>query len=353
MKKVSVIVMCFVLVVAMLTACSAPAQEAPAAAPAATQEAAATREAAPADEATPASAAGEAKDVAIVSISPSEANNARFIQGITDACNEIGWTVSVTDAHGSADEANAAMQNFVTKGTDFIVDMVYPVTSLASGLQAAKASGIPVATWGGGIGGGVAVTNGSGGPHAIPIAKMMCEDMGGEGEILALTYHTGQVAREREEELDKVLKDYPNITVTRNEVRIPGYLQDGAQYANAWLAGRPENGTNYAIWGSWDDPALGAISSLKQMERKDVKVYGQNGNADAILAVQDGWMTATAWQDSYSEGLAMVEHFQQILEQGDAWEAKAIELDAVIITADNVADFVAQHPEAVENLSGE
>lgn len=43
------------------------------------------------------------------------------------------------------------------------------------------------------------------------------------------------------------------------------------EYANAWLASRPADGTNYAVWGSWDDPALGAISTLKQMGRTDVR----------------------------------------------------------------------------------
>ncbi len=344
MKKLVSLFLSTILATSLIAGCSLP-EEAPAdtSAPAQNDEAPSGGEEAADDG---------AKNISIASISPSEANNARFIQGVKDAAAERGWTVDVTDCHGSADEANAAFQNFVSKGTDYIIDMVFPTTSLASGLKAAADANIPVATWGGGMDENVAVTNGSGGPHAIPIVKQMAEDMGGEGEILALTYRTGQVAREREEEMDKILADYPGITVTKNEVRIPGYLQDGASYANAWLAARPAGEGNYAIWGSWDDPALGAISSLKQMGRDDVKVYGQNGNADAILSVQDGWMTATAWQDSYTEGIGLVEAFEDILEQGDAWEPKAVEIEPVIITADTVADFIATYPEAVENVAG-
>ena len=39
------------------------------------------------------------------------------------------------------------------------------------------------------------------------------------------------------------------------------------------------------------------------MGRTDVKVYGQNGNADALQAILDGTMTATSWQSGYDEGM--------------------------------------------------
>ncbi len=297
------------------------------------------------------SAKNDTFDLAIVSISPSEANNARFIKGVQDEAKKLDWKVSVTDAHGSADEANAAIQNFVTRKADAIIDMVFPVTSLASGLRAADEAKIPVGTWGGGMGKGVVVTNGSGGLHAIPIVDKMIKDMGGEGEILALTYHTGQVAREREEILDKAVADHSGIHVTKNEVRIPGYFQDGAQFANAWLSSHSKDSGKLAVWGSWDDPALGAISSMKQQDRKDVLVYGQNGNADAIKAIQDGWMTATAWQDSYSEGVKMVQVLKEAIEKGDAWEPIAAEIPPVVITKDNVEQFIKDHPDAVANVS--
>ena len=70
----------------------------------------------------------------------------------------------------------------------------------------------------------------------VPVDDLMIKTMDGKGSILELTYHTGEVCRNREVELDKALKAYPDIKVTKNEVRIPGYFEDGAQYANAWLA---------------------------------------------------------------------------------------------------------------------
>ncbi len=288
----------------------------------------------------------------IVSISPAEANNARFINGATEQAETYGWRVQVIDAQGAADQANSAIQNLVTRRAGAIIDMVFPTTSLNAGLAAAERAGIPVGTWGGGFGRAVVAVNGSGGPMAIPVTEQMVADMNGEGSVLALTYHTGQVCREREEEMDAILAAYPGIEVTKNEVRIPGYLQDGAQYAAAWLASHPAGAEPLAIWGCWDDPALGAISTMKQQGRDDVLVYGVNGNAEAILAVQDGWMTATAWQRSYEEGKLLVETLKNAADAmaaGETFEPIAVEIPAVVVNADNVDAFIEEHPETVGN----
>lgn len=291
---------------------------------------------------------GDKKLLGIVSIAANEANNLRFIQGAKKAAAEKGWEVSVIDAQGSADQANAAIQNLTQRKAVAIIDLVFPVSSLGSGLAAARAASIPVATWGGGLGNGVVATNGSGGPLAVPIVEMLVKDLNGKGAVLALTYHTGEVARQREEILDQNVAKLPDIKVQKNEVRIPGYFQDGAQYAVAWLASHPANSGALAIWGSWDDPALGAISALRQQGRTDVKVYGQNGNAQAIEAIQKGRMTATAWQDSFSEGIKLVETLEEAINAGAAWTPKAVEVPAVVVTKANVEEFVKAHPDALK-----
>jgi ribose transport system substrate-binding protein len=292
--------------------------------------------------------AAEAPLIGVVSISATEANNARYIAGATVAAKEIGWEISVIDAAGSADQANAAIQNFAQRGAKAIVDMVFPYTSIGAGLYSAKAANIPVVTWGGGIGSSVAATNGSGGPMTIPVIEMMVREMGGKGSLLALTYRTGQVCRDRETVLDQMLADYPEIKVTRNEVRIPGYFDDGAQYANAWLASHPQGSENLAIWGCWDDPAIGAIGSLRAQGRSDVRVYGVNGNAQALENIRNGHMTATAWQDSYTEGYNMVKRLPEIVEAGSSWAPKAVEVPAVLVHKDNIEQFLADHPDALK-----
>jgi ribose transport system substrate-binding protein len=283
----------------------------------------------------------------IVSISATEANNARYIKGAEAAGREDGWDVSVVDAAGSADQANSAIQNFVQRGAGAIIDMVFPYSSIGAGLFAARDAQIPVVTWGGGIGSSVAATNGSGAPIAEPVIEKMVADLAGKGELLALTYRTGEVCRNREVLLDQTLAKYPGIHVTKDEVRIPGYFEDGAQYANAWLASHPAGSGNLAIWGCWDDPAIGAISAIRQQGRTDIKVYGVNGNAQAIENIKEGHMTATAWEDSYTEGYQMVKLLGQIKAAGASWKPKAVEVPAVLVTQENVGAFIKAHPDAL------
>ena len=281
----------------------------------------------------------------IVSIAATEANNVRYIAGANAAAKEDGWTVSVIDAAGSADQANTSIQNFTERGAGAIIDMVFPWSSIGAGLDAAKNAKIPVVTWGGGLGGSVAATNGSGAPVALPVIEQMVKDLGGKGDLLVLAYRTGEVCRNREVLLDQVIAKSPDVKVTKNEVRIPGYFEDGAQYANAWLASHPAGG-NLAIWGCWDDPAIGAIGALRQQSRDDVKVYGVNGNAQAIENIKNGHMTATAWEDSYSEGYQMVKLLKQIKADGANWTPKAVEVPATLITQASVAQFIKDHPDA-------
>src|SRR4051812_5999441 len=82
--------------------------------------------------------------IGIVSISATEANNARYIAGAQKAAGELGWEVNVVDAAGSADQANAAIQNFAQVGAGAIIDMVFPWSSIGAGLDAAAKAGIPV-----------------------------------------------------------------------------------------------------------------------------------------------------------------------------------------------------------------
>src|SRR5580658_10097131 len=129
----------------------------------------------------------------IVSITATEANNARYTSGAQAAAKEIGWNVSVIDAAGNADQANAAIQNYAQRGAAAIVDMVFPYSSIGAGLAAAQSANIPVVTWGGGLGGTVAATNGSVGPMVIPVDDLMIKTMNAKGSVLERTYHTGEV----------------------------------------------------------------------------------------------------------------------------------------------------------------
>lgn len=303
----------------------------------------------PADDATPAASGGDVnKLLGIVTITASDANNARVIAGATAAATAAGWKVEVVDAAGNADTANSAITNFVSKKAGMIFDLVFPVTSLGAGMNAARSAGIPVASWGGGLTDGVVMTTGDGAPFAKPATEQLLSDIDNKGAVLALTYRTGEVCRAREALFDEFVGKQPNVTVQKEEVTIPGFLQDGARYATAWLAGHPAGTGNLAIWGCWEDPTLGAISALKQAGRTDVLTYGINGSSTAIKAVQDGSLTATVYEDGAAEGKTMFDTTLEAIAAGADWKQKTIDVDGILVTADTVDAFVKDHPEALK-----
>ena len=61
-----------------------------------------------------------------------------------------------------------------------------------------------------------------------------------------------------------------------------------------------------------------------------------NGNAQALENIKNGFMTATAWQDSYTEGLNMIKLLPDIQKAGASWQPKAVEVPAVLVTKETV-----------------
>jgi ribose transport system substrate-binding protein len=59
-------------------------------------------------------------------------------------------------------------------------------------------------------------------------------------------------------------------------------------------------------------------------------------------------MTATAWQDSYTEGSNMIKLLPEIVKAGAGWTPKAVEVPAVLVSSENIDKFLADHPAALK-----
>jgi ribose transport system substrate-binding protein len=288
------------------------------------------------------------KTLGIVALVATDALNKAVIDGATEVAKKDGWKVVVTDTQGSVDKANAAMTTFsTTQKVDAIAVMAFLSSALGSGLASAKAANIPVVSWGGELVPGIAATT-----SAEAVGKQSVDDLikdfGTKGDVLALTYHTGVLCLYRGKAFDAAMAKQPGIKVTSNEVAIPGQVEDGTNFTTAWLANHPAGSGPLAIWGSWDEPAMGAIAALKQAGRTDVKVYAINGGPQALQAVKDGTLEQVVWQDGVSEGKQRMESAAGALKAGDTWKQKTIDVPGVTVTKDNVDKFLADHPDALK-----
>lgn len=282
--------------------------------------------------------------IGIVQFSASDETTEKAINAYVDYADKEGWKTSKVDPQGSVDKAISAMNDYVQKNVDLIIVAVFPSDSLTAGVRAATAAGIPVMSFSGGTAEGVTISADAGRPNSKEVSAKLVSDLGGTGDLLVLGYKSGLPCLGREQELDDQLKD-TTIKVTRNEVPIPGQVEGGTQFTQAWLAKHPEGSGNLAIWGCFDDPALGAISALRQAGRTDVKVYGINGTPAAVKAVQDGDMTATAFLDVVAAGTQLAEKTPEVIKAGPDADPQDLPIPTFLVTKDSYADFAAKYPD--------
>jgi ribose transport system substrate-binding protein len=291
-----------------------------------------------------ASTAAEAKTLGVVALIANDALNVAVIAGVTEGAKAAGWDVKVVDTQASADQANAAMSTFAVQKVDAIFVLAFASSSIGSGMAAANAAGIPVATWGGEIVPGIVVTT-SGLTVGEDSVKYLLSKVGDSADILAMTFHPGKLCIDRGIAFDSGVKGKAGLTITYNEVTVPGQVQNGNALASPWLTAHAPGGKKpLAIWACWDEPMQGAVAALRQAGRTDVTTVAINGSPQALQLVKDGDMTATVWQPAYAEGKAVFQAILDSIKAGKSWTPKVIEIPGVVVTKDNVDKFLADHP---------
>ncbi len=281
--------------------------------------------------------------IGIVTFSTNDISTNDMVASMTKAAEEKGWTAINLDGRGDPLQANTAIKQLVTRKADAIIVTVFDSTSLASGLAAAREAGIPVLSAGGGLAPGVAYAASTG--AAPPVVDMMLKDLADKGTLLDLSYHPGIPCRERADAFDAAVKANPGLKATTHEIEIQSAAASSQAATSAWLAANAKSSGPFAIFNCFDDNAMGAIAALKQNSRADVKVYSFNATAPALQAVKDGTMTATLWVDLRSAGKILIDAIPEILQAGTAWQPKSVVPSNVVVTKDNVDEFIKQHPD--------
>jgi len=291
-----------------------------------------------------ASGAADAKTLGIVALLANDALNIDVIGGATEAAKAAGWDVKVIDTQASADKANAAMSTFAVEHVDAIFVLAFASSSIGSGLEAARQAHIPVATWGGELAPGIVVTT-SGRQVGDDSVKFLLSKVGDSADILALTFHPGKLCIDRGVAFEEGVKGKPDVHVTYSEITVPGQVQNGNALTQAWLTSHPEGGTRkLGIWSCWDEPTTGAVAALRQAGRTDVVTSSINGSPQALQMVKDGDMTATTWQPAYEEGKQVFQAILDSIAAGDSWTPKVITIPGVVVSSENVDQFMKDHP---------
>lgn len=296
--------------------------------------------------ATATTAAAKKYSFTYVSWSQSSIKSIQQWVAMQDVAKKHGWKATIMDAQGMPDKMVPLLQNAVETGTDVIITEVFPPAQIAAGALAAKAAGIPIISCGGGLGDGVQAFWDNGPRFGEAVANYILKNIGNSGDILLLGYSPGTPATGRENGFREALnKAGATFTIDRQEIPVPGEVEAGLKFAQTWLASHPAGKGTYIIFGTWDEPAIGAISALREAGRTDVYVFGVDGSPQGFQAIREGTMVATCWSDPEAVGIAVAEAIPQVVANGVSGENTLHEYeDPVMVDKSNVEQIIKDNP---------
>ena len=290
-----------------------------------------------------ASSTGKKYSIGLVPFAGTEPTSMAAIHGIEAVAKAKGWSTTFIDPDGVPAQSVAAIQTLVDKHVNLIVSTVFPATALSAGVLAAKQAGIPVIAAGGSTGPGVEANWDVGEADGKLLVKELASVTHGTGDLLVYTYTPGVACDERVASLKAYLKTAHFSSVTYDEVPIPGQVQAGYKFAQAWLA--THSGTG-AIFGCFDDPTVDALAAIKQAGRTNITTFGVDGSAAALNAVKAGSMTATVWINGFGLGEEMAAAIPSLVAKGVNTSPLQKAAPAVLVTKANIAAFLKKYPDA-------
>ncbi|MCZ7664527.1 MAG: substrate-binding domain-containing protein [Thermoleophilia bacterium] len=235
-------------------------------------------------------AATGAKTIGYVALCGVCAGTARMIKACEAEAERRGWDLQVSDTGGDYSKAPGAFETFIQAGVDILVDSAIDPGALGDSVSKANAAGIPTfiesAPWAPGFECSVNQnTYEMGQKQALWIASRLQ----GEGNVAVITFEPIQVVARREAVLRAILGAYPGINIIETHTVDPTKAIDDARKAvETWLLKYPQEGDIQAIWGGWDDPAVGAATAVDASGRKDIFVIGNDAAPDVIEMMRSG-----------------------------------------------------------------
>ena len=285
---------------------------------------------------------GESSDGAeggSVTLALSTQTNPFFVElrdGAQAKAEELGIDLDIQDASDDAATQADQLRNAETSGADVVIVNPTDSDAVGSAVQSLNNADIPViavdrSSNSGEVASFVASDNVAGGKQA---ADALAKSIGEEGEILILQGIAGSSAsRDRGQGFEEGIAAYPNIKVAAKQTA----NFDRTEGLNVTTKLLQANPNIKAIFAENDEMALGAIEALGARAGEEVKVFGFDGTADGLAAVEDGKLEGTIAQQPDELGARAVEQAAAILDGGSAEEEVPVEV--VTVTNDNVAEF--------------
>ena len=267
--------------------------------------------------------------------------------------SEMGYSVDTLDVNVDYELTAEYIAQAITQRYDAI--MICGDESLISSAEEAMAAGVAVINYDAWIGtdnisARVASDNYAMGLQMGEYAVELLKQKNGEakGTVLYMNYTYSTLA-DRAMGFVKAFEAYPDITLKEIIPTNPDDIDASANSAENTLTANPEGSVDI-FFGPNTGTSLGILSAAESANRKDIIVLGvddEEGQINALLE-EDGIYNATIAQDPFAIGKACVDSLASIF---DGETGLIIAADSVLVTRDNVAEYIANRELTLEELS--
>lgn len=296
------------------------------------------------------SASGEAEYAVVLKVLSSQFWQT-MSEGITAEADKLGVKVDIYAANTEDDVEGQVtlLENAISKGYKAIGVAPISNVNLNNAIADATSKGIKIvdidekidmdalAQLGGACYGYVATDNVAVGKLG---AEYLIEQIGGKGEVAIVEGKAGAVSGESRRDGAKAAFEAAGLKIVESQ---PADWDRTKAYdlATNYITAHPDL---KAIYCCNDTMAMG-VQEAVEASGKDIKVCGTDGNDDAIKSVADGKLCATVAQDPAAVGAKglnlMVEAVTKNAEIKVGAEVPVYGIEAVLITAENAADYVS------------
>lgn len=230
------------------------------------------------------------------------------------------------------------MENFVSQGLDGILIIPQDTEATQPMTDAAQAAGIPLAYVNrrpAGLDPSIPYV----GSDSLVSGLLQMEELAklanNEGNVAILQGDpANEAAQLRTQGCKDIIDEHEGLNLIREQAG-NWYREKGLQITENWI----QSGDQIdIICANNDEMALGAIQALKQSGKlDDVLVGGIDATGDALIAMENGELEVTVFQDAKGQGAGGVDMI--ITMYNDDPVPSYVDVPYVLVTPDNMADF--------------
>ncbi len=236
-----------------------------------------------------------------------------------ERADELGVRLIVTDAQRSPERQVQQVETLIAQGVQAIILNPCEVEASSPAVLKARAAHIPLVNVNSETAAQPAAFVGSRDEESAELAMdYIAQRLGGAGGVLMMEGYMGQAAQlKRSAGAQAVLARHPGLKLLASQ---------SAEWDRAKAVTLMENwlqayGTSIrAVFAQNDEMAMGALLAVERAGRKrEIVIVGVDAIRDAVLAVKEGRLDATVFQDGRAQGRGAIDAALR-LSRGEAVE---------------------------------